>query len=143
LSAHKRRPHGSSISSVFTIEQIEELHGRLGSARTLAEYVRSLAAIGVVRYDSYVSDGRSEYLGHDGHRVISQPVHDPLTIAADSDRQAFLDHLARHERGETSYLEMSRAMAASGVAGWSVDTHAMTMTFHDRSGEVLLAERIM
>jgi uncharacterized protein YbcV (DUF1398 family) len=127
---------------VFTIEQIEELHGRLGCAKTLADYVRSLAGIGVVRYHSYVSDGHSEYLGHDGHRVISQPVHDQLPVAVVSDRKAFLDHLRRHERGETSYLEMSKGMADSGVERWTVDTHAMTMTFHDRSGELLLAEHI-
>lgn len=127
---------------MFTIEQIEELHGRLGSAETLADYIRSLAGIGVVRYDSYLSDGHSEYLGRNGHRVISRPVHDQLSVAVDSDRQAFLDHLRRHERGETSYMEMSRGMADSGVEGWTVDTHAMTMTFHGLSGEVLLAEHI-
>jgi uncharacterized protein YbcV (DUF1398 family) len=136
------RPPGSSIACAFTIEQIEELHGRLGSAERLADYVRSLAGIGVVRYDSYVSDGHSEYFGHDGHRVISQPVHDQLSVAVDSDRKAFLDHLRRHERGETSYMEMSRGMADSGVEGWTVDTHEMTMTFHDQSGEALLAEHI-
>ena len=136
------RPPASSIASVFTIEQIEELHGRLGSAETLADYVRSLAGIGVVRYDTYVSDGHSEYSGRDGHRVISQPVHGQLSVAVDSDRKAFLDHLRRHERGETSYLEMSRGLADSGVVGWTVDAHAMTMTFHCRSGEVLLAEHI-
>jgi len=85
---------------VFTIEQIEELHRRLGSAETLADYVRSLADIGVVRYDSYVSDGHSEYFGHDGHRVTSQPVHEQLSVAVDSDRTAFLDHLRHHERGD-------------------------------------------
>jgi uncharacterized protein YbcV (DUF1398 family) len=127
---------------VFTTEQIEKLHGRLGSAETLDDYVRSLAGIGVVRYDSYVSDGHSEYLGHDGHRVISQPVHDQLSVAVDSDRKAFLVHLRRHERGETGYPEMSKGMADSGVEAWTVDTHAMTMTFHDQSGEVLLAEHI-
>lgn len=127
---------------MFTIEQIEELHARLGRAETLPDYVRSLAAIGIVRYDSYVSDGHTEYLGHDGHRVISQPVHDQLPVAVDSDREALLDHLRRHERDETSYLEMSKGMADSGVEGWTVDTHAMTMTFHSRSGEVLLTEHI-
>jgi hypothetical protein len=53
---------------VFTLEQIEEPHGRLGSAETPCEYVRSLAALGVARYDSFVSDGRSEYTGRDAHR---------------------------------------------------------------------------
>jgi uncharacterized protein YbcV (DUF1398 family) len=128
---------------VFTIEQIEEIHGRLGNAETLSDYVRSLAALGVARYDSFISDGHSEYMGHDTHRVISHAVHDELTVAESSDSDAFLDHLRRHEQGETSYLEMSRGLADSGIEGWTVDTQAMTMTFYDRSGEVLLVEQIM
>ncbi|MGD0082449.1 MAG: DUF1398 family protein [Acidimicrobiales bacterium] len=59
-----------------------------------------------------------------------------------SDHDAFLDHLRRHERGETSYFEMSKGLADSGIGRWSVDTHAMTMTFYDRSGHALLVEQI-
>jgi uncharacterized protein YbcV (DUF1398 family) len=49
----------------------------------------------------------------------------------------------RHEQGETSYLEMSKGLADSGIERWTVDTHAMTMTFYDRSGDVLLVEKIV
>ena len=73
---------------------------------------------------------------------MSQPVHDRLSIAAGSDGETLVEHLGRHERGQTSYLEMSRALAGSGVQGWTVDTHAMTMTFHGQSGEALLTEPI-
>jgi uncharacterized protein YbcV (DUF1398 family) len=127
---------------VFAIEQIDALHRRLGSAETLADYVRALAAIGVVRYDSYVSDGHSEFVGHDAHRVVSPAVHHQLTVAESCDREAFLDHLKRHERGETSYLEMSRGLADSGIEKWTVDTAALTMTFSDRFGDDVLVEQI-
>ena len=127
---------------MFTIEQIDELHDRLGRAETLVDYVGSLAALGVVRYDSFVSDGHSEYVGLDAERVVSPPAHETLTVAEDSDRQAFVDHLKRHERGETGYLEMSKGLADSGVQKWTVDTHAMTMTFYDRTGVALLVEKI-
>jgi uncharacterized protein YbcV (DUF1398 family) len=127
---------------VFTIEQIDALHARLGSAETLADHVRELAAIGVARYDSYVSDGHSEFVGHDADRVVSSAVHDELTVAESSDREAFLDHLKRHERGDASYLEMSRGLADSGIEKWTVDTAAMTMTFYDRFGDHVLVEQI-
>ncbi|HEY1651210.1 MAG TPA: DUF1398 family protein [Acidimicrobiales bacterium] len=127
---------------MFTVEQIEELHGRLGNAETLSDYVRSLALLGVERYDSFVSDGHSEYLGQNAHRVTTDAVHEQLPIAENSDRDQFLDHLRRHERGETSYLEMSIGLADSGIEKWTVDTHAMTMTFYDRSDSVLLVEHI-
>jgi uncharacterized protein YbcV (DUF1398 family) len=127
---------------VFTVEQIEEIHGRLGGAETLSDYVQELAALGVERYDSFVSDGHSEYLGSDGHRVITDVVHDELTIAESSDRDQFLDHLRRHERGETSYLEMSTGLAETGVERWTVESQAMTMTFYNCSGDILLVEQI-
>ena len=128
---------------MFTIEQIEELHERLGNAETLADYVRSLSALGVTRYDSFVANGHSEYLGNDAHRVVSHAVHEEMTIAEHSDHDAFADHLRRHERGETNYLEMSRGLAESGSERWTVDTSAMTMTFYDRSGNALLVEQII
>ena len=127
---------------MFTIEQIDELHDRLGKAETLVDYVGSLAALGVVRYDSFVADGHSEYVGLAAERVVSPPAHEALTVAEDSDRQAFVDHLRRHERGETGYLEMSKGLADSGVQKWTVDTHAMTMTFYDRTGVALLVEKV-
>jgi uncharacterized protein YbcV (DUF1398 family) len=127
---------------VFTIEQIQELHGRLGRAESLLDYVESLAALGVVRYDSFVFDGHSEYTGSEGERVVSNAAHVELIIAEGSDRAAFLEHLRRHERGETDYLEMSTGLAASGIEKWTVDTEAMTMTFYDRSGVALLVEEI-
>jgi hypothetical protein len=61
---------------MFTIEKINDLHARLGSARTLPEYVRALKALGVERYDSYLADGHSEHFGQGGHRVVSPPVHE-------------------------------------------------------------------
>jgi uncharacterized protein YbcV (DUF1398 family) len=128
---------------VFTIEQIEDLHDRLGSADTLPDYVQSLAALGVLSYSSFVCNGHSEYLGTDGQRVVSGAAHDLLAIAHESDRDKFLDHLGRQERSETSYVEMSSGLAESGVEGWTVDTHSMTMTVYDRSGNVLLVRQIM
>jgi hypothetical protein len=70
---------------VFTLDQIEELHERLGTAETLSDCVRSLAALGVTRYDSFVSDGHSEYMGRDPHRVTSLAAQDELNVAEISD----------------------------------------------------------
>jgi hypothetical protein len=47
-----------------------------------------------------------------------------------------------HERGETSCLEMSTGLADNGIERWTVDTEAMTITFSDRSGAVLMVDQI-
>ena len=127
---------------MFTIERINDLHARLGSARTLPEYVLALKGLGVERYDSYLADGHSEYFGRGGHRVVSPPVHEVLPVAQTGQRETFLQHLRRHERRETTYLEMSRGLAQSGIEKWTVDTGRMTMRFYDKAGSEMLVEQI-
>jgi uncharacterized protein YbcV (DUF1398 family) len=127
---------------MFTIEQINDLHARLGNAETLFEYVRALNALGVEKYDSYLTDGRSEYFGKRGHKVISPPAHDVLSIADKSDRENFLKHLKLHEQGKTTYFEMSKGLAESGIEKWTVDTDKRTMIFYDKAGNEMLIERI-
>ena len=63
-------------------------------------------------------------------------------IADTSDREDILKHLRLHEQGETSYVEMSRGLAESGIEKWTVDTNKMTMTFCDKAGKQLLIEAI-
>jgi uncharacterized protein YbcV (DUF1398 family) len=65
-----------------------------------------------------------------------------LPVAETGQREAFLQHLRRHERGETSYLEMSRGLAQSGIQKWTVDRAGMTMTFYDKAGKEMLVEQI-
>jgi uncharacterized protein YbcV (DUF1398 family) len=127
---------------MFTLEQIDDIHTRLGNAETLLDYVRALKAIGVQKYDSYVTDGHSEYFGEQGHTVIAPPVHPPLSIAETSSRENFLAHLKLHEQGRTSYLEMSAGLAESGIEKWTVDTSRETMIFYDKAGNEMLVERI-
>ncbi len=127
---------------MFTLEQINELHERLGRAESLVQYVKALKALGIETYDSYIMDGHSEYFGKGGHRVISPPVHGRLTIADTSNKEQVLTHLNRHNEGKTSYLEMAKGLAASGVEKWTVDTKHMTMTFYDKLKAAVFAETI-
>jgi uncharacterized protein YbcV (DUF1398 family) len=115
---------------------------RLGSAKTFREYVLALKALGVERSDSYLVDGHSEYFGQGGYSVVSPPVHEVLAVAETCEPETFLEHLGRHERRETSYLEMSRGLAESGIEKWSVNTGRMTMTFYDKAGREMLVEKI-
>jgi uncharacterized protein YbcV (DUF1398 family) len=142
LKNNARERLGIGIECMFTLEEIIDLHDRLGSARTFGEYVRALRALGVERYDSYLADGHSEYFGRGSHRIVSPPVHEVLPVAEIGQRETFLEHLRRHEQRQTTYLEMSRGLAQSGIEKWIVDTSRMTMTFCDKAGTEMLVERI-
>ena len=127
---------------MFTLEQIDDIHERFGRQDTLVQYLRALHAIGVERSDSFIADGHSEYFGTGGETVITPPAHEVLAIAATSSRDGLLEQLALHNAGKTSYVEMSKGLARSGVAKWSFDTTALTITYYDRAGNELLAEAV-
>ncbi|MGO4258240.1 GNAT family N-acetyltransferase [Marmoricola sp. RAF53] len=129
-------------AAVFTMSQIDDIHARLGRADSVAAYLRALAEIGVVRFDSFVTDGHSEYVDAAGGRVVSAAHHPVLRIAGTSDRDAFLEHLRLHADGRTSYVEMSEGLAASGIEKWVADTALLTMTYVDRAGRALLVQHL-
>ncbi|QBD76023.1 DUF1398 domain-containing protein [Ktedonosporobacter rubrisoli] len=128
---------------MFTLEQINAIHDRLGTMEGFPQYVRALHALGIEKYDSYLTDGHSEYFGKGGQKLASPAVHETLAISDTSDREKVLAHLDLHGQRKTSYLEMSRGLAESGVEKWTVDTHNMTLAYYDKQGNELLIEQIV
>ena len=114
----------------------------LGTIEGFSQYVRALQALGVEKYDSYLADGHAEFLGKDGHKVVSPSVHDTLPIRDGSDSEKAQEHLDLHNQGKTSYLEMSKGLADSGVEKWTVDTNNMTFACYDKQGNALLMEEV-
>ena len=128
---------------MFTLDQINDIHNRLGKQSTLPQYLQALNAIGVTRYDSFVLDGHSEYYGTDNQKVVSPPVHEKFTIAKTSNREGLLRHLNLHNQGKTDYLEMSKGLADSGIEKWTFDTRKMTISYYDKDGHRILVEAII
>lgn len=127
---------------MFTLEQITEAHSHVKSGADFPAYVQALIALGVRRYDSFVADGHAEYLGTDGSTVASEPIYPALAIAERGDAAELSFALAAHQAGGTDYLTFCREAAAAGVEKWRVDTEAMTCTYLDRSGTLLVEEVI-
>ena len=128
---------------MFTLEQINEMHDRLGNADNLPQYLRALKAIGIEMCDSFITDGHSEYFGRNDDKVKSLPVHEVLHIAETGDRDKMLEHLEHHNQGKTSYLQMSKGLAESGIEKWTFDTSKMTITYYDKAGNEMLTEPIV
>lgn len=127
---------------MFTLEQIKAAHSSVKSGADFPLYVQTLIALGVQHYDSFVMDGHAEYLGTDEDVVSSLPIYSPLVIAEQGDAAALAAALARHQAGETDYFTFCQDAAKAGVEKWRVDTRAMTCTYLDRSGAILLEEVI-
>ena len=127
---------------MFTLEQINDIHDRFGNADTLSRYLEALKNIGVDTYDSFITDGHSEYFSKDGHKVVSPPVHEKISSAETCDRESFIKHLYLHNQGETNYMEMSKGLANSGIEKWTFDTNKMTIAYYDTVGNKILVETI-
>ena len=127
---------------MFTLEQITDIHDRLGNRETLGGYLRALGVIGVEAYDSYITDGHSEYFGADGQKLVGPAFHEMFAIAETCDKEQLLPYMQQVERGGIGYVEMSKALADNGVEKWRFDTERLTITYFSKSGDVLLAEGV-
>ena len=127
---------------MFTLDQINDIHTRLGKQASLPDYLRALNEIGVDIQDSFITDGHSEYHGADKQKLVSAPEHEKLTVADISNREGLLIHLNLHEQGKTDYLQMSQGLADSGIEKWTFDSRQMTIAYYDKAGNELLLEDI-
>ena len=127
---------------MFTLDQITNVHDRLGNAKTLFEYAKALNALGVMYADSYITDGHSEYFGKDGYVVKSPSYHQTFEVAENSNEETFHEYMELSEQGKIGYVEMSEGFAKSGVEKWTMDTSRATFTYYDKSGKQLLVEEL-
>lgn len=127
---------------MFTLDQIEEIHKNSGKRTSLPEYLQSLNVIGVMKYDSFITDGHSEYFGADNYKLVSPPVHEEYMIAEISNLEALHIHLKLHDQGKTDYFQMSQGLADSGIEKWTFDTEQKTIAYYDKAGNALLVEDI-
>jgi uncharacterized protein YbcV (DUF1398 family) len=127
---------------VFTLEQITDIHDRLGNRDNLGDYLRALRDIGVETYDSYLADGHSEYFAADRQKLVGPAFHETFAVAETCDKQQFLQYMQQVEQGGIGYVEMSKALADNGVEKWTFDTEKLTITYVDKAGKVLLGEKV-
>jgi uncharacterized protein YbcV (DUF1398 family) len=132
----------SNTTLAFTIDQIKAAHTKVKSGADFPEYIKSLIALGVNSYDTYVSDGHARYAGKDNYIVTSEPKYAVMQIAEKNDPEKFAGYLKQHQQGGTDYPTFCRHSAETGIEKWTVDTLAMTCTYYDKSRKVILTEKI-
>lgn len=126
---------------MFTIEQIKAAHSKVKSGADFPAYISDLRDLGVVSYDTFVSDGHTDYHGAEG-AVSSAAKYDEKPIADLSDGTQFQTDLKLHQKGQTDYPTFCDDAAKSGIEKWTVDIPAMTCTYFDKSGKEILREKI-
>lgn len=127
---------------MFTIEQIKASHLKVKSGADFPNYVQDLIKLGVTFYETYVSDGHTDYSGTDDYKISSAPKYSQLIITEQSDVEQFRLDLKAHQQGKTDYATFCNDCAKSGVEKWTVRMDKMTCTYYDKAGNEILVEAI-
>jgi len=127
---------------MFTIDQINEAHAKVKSGADFPNYIQDLIKLGVTGFETFVTDGHTDYFGEDGIKIQSDANHAVIKLADESDKDQFQEDLKDHQQGKTSYQTFCLDCAWSGVEKWVVDMAKMTCVYFDKSGNEMLSEAI-
>ncbi|NJK97630.1 MAG: DUF1398 family protein [Bacteroidales bacterium] len=127
---------------MFTVEQIELAHSKIKSGSEFPKYIQYIKAIGVMAFETWVTDSRTKYFGKSDFQIISEPKYNQMTIANQSDKDKFYQNLKAHQKGETDYLAFCKHCAETGIEKWFVNLEKMTCTYFDKAENEILVEKV-
>ena len=127
---------------MFTTEQIKAAHSKVKSGADFPAYIQDIKKLGVTFYETFVTDGHTDYYGANDYKTSSVAKYDTLTIAQVSNIEQFKTDIKAHQQGKTDYPTFCNDCAKSGIEKWAVCMDKMTCTYYDKAGNELLAEQI-
>ncbi|MDB5256187.1 MAG: hypothetical protein JWM14_882 [Chitinophagaceae bacterium] len=127
---------------MFTLEQIKSAHSKVKSGADFPKYIQEIKTLGVIHYETFVTDGHTLYKGTGNATLQSDPKYSTLVITENSDKLQFQKELKEHQQGKTNYPTFCEISARLGVEKWVVDLNKMTCTYYDKAGYEMLVEAI-
>src|SRR5690349_975027 len=127
---------------MFQLEDIKKAHAKVKNGADFPAYIQDLIKLGVTKYDTYVRDGHTLYLGSNNYQIQAEPKYSELTVANTGDEKSFRHYLKIHQQGATDYPTFCRHSAETGIEKWTVDMASMTCTYYDKGNNKMLEEKI-
>ena len=127
---------------MFTIQQIQGAHSKVKSGADFPRYMQDIIQLGVISFDTFVVDNHTDYYGNNEFSISSDGRSEVLIIADESNVEQFKSDLKTHQQGETNYPTFLADCGKSGVEKWVVVMDRMTCSYYDKSGNVMLVEKI-
>lgn len=127
---------------MFTLEQIKTAHSKVKSGADFPAYIQEIKQLGVTHYETFVSDGHTEFQGADHFKTTMPAKYAALPIAEEINPEEFKIHLKAHQQGKTDYRTFIEMCAKNGVEKWVVRLTEMTCTYYDNAGKEILVETI-
>ncbi|HVW14540.1 MAG TPA: DUF1398 family protein [Mucilaginibacter sp.] len=127
---------------MFTVQQIKAVHATVKSGADFPRYVQEIKALGLVRYEFLVEDGRTVYYGNDNYSVEAPAIY-PAKLINPVPLTAQMEHNIReHQAGKSDFLTICAQAAAAGVHHWEVNAYTMLCSYYDVNGNRMIAEPI-
>ena len=127
---------------MFTVEQIKKAHGKVKSGADFPAYIQDIKKLGVTYYETYVTDGHTDYYGDHDFKTTLSAKYEPLNIALSCNKELFKIGLKEHQQGKTDYPTFIGMSAKVGIEKWVVCMEEMSCTYYDKAGNEILVEQI-
>lgn len=127
---------------MFTLEQIKSAHSKVRSGADFPAYIQDIKKLGVISYETFVTNGNTDFYGDNEHKLSTGGKYDDLTIADTSDPPQFKSDLKSHQEGKTDFPTFCKDCAKSGIEKWIISIDKMTCTYYDKRGNEILTEEI-
>jgi uncharacterized protein YbcV (DUF1398 family) len=127
---------------MFTVEQIKAAHSKVKSGADFPAYIQDIKKLGVTYYETFVSDGHTDYYGVNDYKTSSSAKYDTLQVADISNIEQFKIDIKAHQQGKTDYQTFCNDCAKAGLEKWAVCMEKMTCTYFDKAGNEMLVEQI-
>ena len=100
---------------MFIIEQIKTAHSKVKLGADFPAYIIEIKEFGVNYYETFVSDGHTEFFGFGDYKISSTAKYDILRTAETSKTEQFKSDLSAHQQRKTDYLTFCNHCATSGI----------------------------
>ncbi|MCF8428417.1 MAG: DUF1398 domain-containing protein [Bacteroidia bacterium] len=127
---------------MFTVEEIKLAHSKVKSGADFPAYIQDIKKIGVTYYETYVTDGHTDYFGSNQYKTSSPAKYNLLAIAEMANIPSFKMELKEHQQGKTDFQTFIEMCAKYGVEKWTVSIDKMTCTYYDMANNEILVEGI-
>ena len=127
---------------MFTVEQIKTTHSKVKSGADFPAYIQDIKKLGVTYYETFVSDGHTDYYGVNNFKTSSSAQYETLQVAAISNIEQFEIDIKAHQQGKTDYQTFCIDCAKAGLEKWAVCIKKMTCTYFDKAGNEMMVEKI-
>src|SRR5882757_5478069 len=111
---------------MFTVEQIKAAHSKVKSGADFPAYIQDIKKLGVTYYETFVTDGHTDYYGANDHKTTAPAKYESLNIAEKCDKDKFKADLIDHQQGKTDYPTFIKISASLGIEKWVVCMDKMT-----------------